>query len=180
MEYVDVLDEKGNKTGEKKLRSEVHRDGDWHESAHVWIINSRRELLIQKRSPNKDSHPNEWDISSAGHIPAGCSIIDSAARELEEELGIKLQEKDFEYLFTVKSQKALNEGTFINNEFHNVYFVEFDLDIDKFRIQKEELSEIKWIDFKELEKIINSGDKNFVSHPEEYEKLFAVLRKKYD
>lgn len=180
MEHLDVLDEKGNKTGEKKLRSEVHRDGDWHESAHVWIINSRRELLIQKRSPNKDSHPNEWDISSAGHIPAGCSIIDSTTRELEEELGIKLQEKGFEYLFTVKSQKALNEGTFINNEFHNVYLVEFDLDIDKFRIQKEELSEIKWIDFKELEKIINSGDKNFVSHPEEYEKLFAVLRKKYD
>ncbi len=180
MEYFDVLDEKGDKTGEKKLRSEVHRDGDWHESTHVWIINSSRELLIQKRSLNKDSYPGIWDISSAGHVPAGCNIIASAVKEAEEELGIELQEKDFECLFTIKNQGVLNKGAFINNEFHNVYLVKFDSGIDKFRIQKEELSEIKWINFKELEKIINSGDKNFVSHPEEYKKLFAVLHKRYD
>lgn len=28
-EYFDVLDENGNLNGIKKLRSEVHRDGDW-------------------------------------------------------------------------------------------------------------------------------------------------------
>ena len=55
MEYFDVLDENGNKTGKLKLRNEVHRDGDWHRGVHVWIINSFGELLLQRRSPNKEN-----------------------------------------------------------------------------------------------------------------------------
>lgn len=34
-EYFDVLDENGNLTGRKKLRSEVHRDGDWHKATRL-------------------------------------------------------------------------------------------------------------------------------------------------
>lgn len=45
MEYFEVLDEKGNKIGKVKLRSEVHRDGDWHKAVDVWIFNSKSELL---------------------------------------------------------------------------------------------------------------------------------------
>ena len=48
MEYLDILDENGNLTGEKKLRTEVHRDGDWHKAVHVWILNSKNQLLLQK------------------------------------------------------------------------------------------------------------------------------------
>ena len=47
------------------------------------------ELLLQKRSHDKDSFPDCYDISSAGHVPAGSSVLDSAIRELSEELGIK-------------------------------------------------------------------------------------------
>ncbi|MEE8131583.1 MAG: NUDIX domain-containing protein [Candidatus Paceibacterota bacterium] len=180
MEYFDIVDENGNPTGQTKPRQEVHRDGDWHKAAHVWIINSQNQLLIQKRSSNKDSHPNMWDISSAGHILAGDALITTAIKEAKEELGIDLQEKDFEYLFTLRSQKVLNEGAFINNELDDVYLVKLDLDISKLNIQKEELSEVKFTHFAELEKIINSDDKNFVSHPEEYKKLFSELHKRYD
>lgn len=30
MEYFDLLDENGSKTGKIKLREWVHKDGDWH------------------------------------------------------------------------------------------------------------------------------------------------------
>ncbi len=30
MEYLDILDENGNKTGQKKSRKEVHSKGYWH------------------------------------------------------------------------------------------------------------------------------------------------------
>ena len=68
MEYFDVLDENGNKTGETKLRSEVHRDGDWHRTVHIWVFNRQGEVLLQRRCATKDSYPNMLDISCAGHL----------------------------------------------------------------------------------------------------------------
>ncbi len=136
--------------------------------------------MIQKRSPTKDSHPNQWDISSAGHISSGENSITSAAREVEEELGVKFNPEDFEYLFSLIQRAILNNGTFINNEFNDVYLLKTDLDLAKVKLQKEEVSEIKFIPFAELEKIINSGDENFVPHPQEYKKLFEELHRRYN
>lgn len=47
MEFLDILDKNGNKTGEKKERKEVHSKGYWHKGVHIWIINSNKELLVQ-------------------------------------------------------------------------------------------------------------------------------------
>ena len=88
-EYIDVVDEKNNPTGKVKEKQQAHEDGNFHRTAHVWIINSKNELLLQKRSASKKTHPNYWDISGAGHIRAGESVIDGAIRELKEELGHK-------------------------------------------------------------------------------------------
>jgi isopentenyldiphosphate isomerase len=65
MEYLDIYDSEGKSLGIKVTKKEAHEKGLWHRAAHVWIINSRKELLIQKRSPVVDNHPNEWDISVA-------------------------------------------------------------------------------------------------------------------
>lgn len=178
MEYLDVLDEKGNPTGKKKLRTEIHRDGDWHRAAHVWIVNSKEELLIQKRSSRTDTSPNLWDISSAGHIPAGVHAIDSAMREIQEELGLSLSAKNFESLGRVTQEKR--ESTYWNREFDDVYLITHDLDLAILRLQEEEVTAVRWIPFRELEKLINAGDKNFVPHDNEYKKLFNILHKRYD
>lgn len=74
MEYLDILDEKGNKTGEVKPRQEVHSKGYWHKGVHIWIINSKKELLVQRRSANKDVYPNKLYISVAGHVEC-CSVL---------------------------------------------------------------------------------------------------------
>ena len=61
------------------FRGDVHRDGDYHRAVHVWIFaESTRELLLQRRASCKDSWPDLWDISSAGHISAGDSSLTSA------------------------------------------------------------------------------------------------------
>ena len=46
MEYVDVLDSSGRPIGKMKPKSEVHRDGDWHGAAHLWILNREGQILI--------------------------------------------------------------------------------------------------------------------------------------
>ena len=85
MERFDVCDDAGLPTGETVSREEAHRLGIRHRTAHVWIVRRRGgsvQVLLQRRSLNKDSFPGQWDTSSAGHIPAGDEPLESALREL--------------------------------------------------------------------------------------------------
>ena len=53
LEFFDILDEKGNKTGRIKERSLVHEDGDIHGTVHIWIRRKTEkgyDLLLQKRN----------------------------------------------------------------------------------------------------------------------------------
>lgn len=50
MEFFDVIDEQGNKTGEIIERNEAHEKGVCHRVIQVWVINSKNELLIQKKN----------------------------------------------------------------------------------------------------------------------------------
>ena len=92
MELFDVVDGQGRPTGATVSREQAHREGVRHRTAHVWILrkkDGKTQILLQKRSENKDSHPGCYDISSAGHIPAGQEFVPSALRELKEELGVE-------------------------------------------------------------------------------------------
>lgn len=48
MEYIDIVDENNNPTGKVKEKQQAHEDGNFHRTAHVWIINDKNELLLQK------------------------------------------------------------------------------------------------------------------------------------
>ena len=74
MELLDVVDENGIPTGETVERSIAHAKGIRHRTSHVWLLRRRSEgveVLLQKRSDNKDSFPGCYDTSSAGHIRRG-------------------------------------------------------------------------------------------------------------
>ena len=93
VEWLDIVYEEGNPTGQVIDRRLAHAQGIRHRTAHVWLLRynkqtNRPEILLQLRSRTKDSFPGCYDISSAGHIPAGVDYIPSALRELREELGL--------------------------------------------------------------------------------------------
>jgi isopentenyldiphosphate isomerase len=89
-ERFDIYTPDGTPIGIKD-RVDVHRDGDWHRSVHIWIVRpSERAVLIQKRSEDKDTWPGYWDASVGGHLSAGESYED-AYREVEEELGVPVE-----------------------------------------------------------------------------------------
>ena len=82
-EILDIVDEEGIPTGEVVDRNIAHSLGILHRTAHVWLLREKDDniqVLLQKRSQNKDSFPDCFDISSAGHIPAGVDYISSALR----------------------------------------------------------------------------------------------------
>jgi 16S rRNA (adenine1518-N6/adenine1519-N6)-dimethyltransferase len=69
-------------------RATIHRDNLLHRAVHIFLVNHRGELLLQKRSHRKDRFPRRWDSSAAGHVDANESYRDCAARELMEETGV--------------------------------------------------------------------------------------------
>lgn len=176
MEYFDLYDKNGKQLNQTKLRSEVHRDGDWHASVDIWILNSRGELLLQKRSKQKESFPNLWEVSCSGHISSGEDSKTSALREIQEELGLEFTERELKLLFKVKDSCVTNKGTFINNEHKDVYLVKKDLELRDFKLDPLEVSEVKFIKIEELKQRIEAHDKTFVPHEEEYKKLFEYLK----
>ncbi len=86
-ERFDVVDENDVVIGQAS-RHEVHRDRLRHRAVHILVFHPRGDLFLQKRSRFKDAHPGQWDTSAAGHLNAGQGYDETAARELEEELGV--------------------------------------------------------------------------------------------
>ncbi|KAK8838583.1 hypothetical protein M9Y10_033215 [Tritrichomonas musculus] len=179
MEYFDILDENGEKTGRTKLRSEVHRDGDWHKAVHIWILNDKGDVLLQRRCPTKDSHPNCLDISCAGHLSAGDDSITAAVRELKEELGIDASPSDLKFIKTIKRSSKYTE-TFINNEFNDMYILRTKKTIDDMTFQKEEISEIMYVSYKKFKEMIKNRQPDLLMYDEEFEILFNLFDKEYD
>ena len=173
MENFDILNEDGEPLGIVKSRDETHRKGLWHKTVHIWILNSKDELLIQKRASSKESHPDLWDISCAGHIEAGTTPEEAAQRECREELGIDVDAGDFTCIFTVRQQYRLNKNTFLDNEFCNVFLLRKDLLLAALKLHDKEVAAVKWIHWRALEKRCSSRD--FVEHPDEYRELFKLL-----
>ena len=180
MEYFDVINENGSPTGKTKLRKDVHRDGDWHRAIDIWILNSKNELLLQKRSLQKESYPGLWEVSCSGHISAGEESRLSALRELEEELGIKIDPEDLQFIFEVKESHITNNGTFINNEIKDVYLVQKDFDLNTLNLQTEEVSAVRWVNYQDLKQDLQNSPQIYVQHEAEYARLFEYLDQHFD
>lgn len=86
MEYFELLNMDGTPAGKVKERNQVHKDGDLHGGSHIWVIRKTDmgiEILLQKRSKDKDSFPGCFDISSAGHVAKGEDFLSTAVREIK-------------------------------------------------------------------------------------------------
>ena len=163
IELIDVLTPDGRQTGTRKAKNEVHRDGDWHRAAHIWIISPDGLILLQRRSPRKENNPNLWDVSAAGHLSAGESAVDAAVRETMEELGLMLRRDELKAVATLRESCVLNNNTYYDNEFHDIFAVvrDVDVDVDALTLDRDEVAEVKWVD--QLR-----PDDSFVPHAEEY------------
>jgi isopentenyldiphosphate isomerase len=173
-ELIDVVDENAMPTGRCETRDVVHRLGLRHRTVHIWLINSKKEVLIQQRAESKENYGGMWDISCAGHISAGETSMQAALKELSEELGVHPEHKP-EYLFSLWSSVTLNGGLYIDNEYHDVYAVIQDIPVDRLVLQKTEVASVQYIHFKDLEDLIRRKDASIVPHGDEYKRVFLQL-----
>lgn len=159
MEYFEILNENGFKTGKIDSRTNVHKLGLHHAAVCILVINESNQILLQKRSSNKDSNPDKWDISCAGHVDLEETFEDAAIRELNEELGIKINKTDLIELSTVHIhyRSIFHQSTFIENEFDKIFVCHVSDNIP-LSLQKDEVQETKWISHDSLKLFLSTND----------------------
>lgn len=176
-ELIDVLNEDGTKLGFSATKEEIYQKGYWYRSVHIWIINDKHELLMQKRNPHKKTFPNLWALSVAGHVLTNETSIESGLRELKEELDLAVLPECLEYLFTIKREQPYKDSTL--KVFDDVYLLPWNVDIEHTKLQVEELTDIKYVYYEYLESMLKSNDPEYVPCAEENIKLFEVLKERF-
>lgn len=133
-EYWDLYDGAGQLTGEKHLRGGELPAGRFHKVVHIWIQNSRGELLMQKRSDTVDNCPGEW-ATTGGSVQAGENPLTTAVRELSEELGINVSAEELQYCLMVRRKNA----------FCYVYLLRKDIPSEALTLQECEVAAAEWM-----------------------------------
>ncbi|WP_405080569.1 NUDIX domain-containing protein [Paenibacillus chitinolyticus] len=152
-EMFDIYDEDANRIGTAS-REEVHTAGYWHQTFHCWLVRpegERRMVLFQLRSSSKDTFPDKFDITAAGHLTAG-ETIQGASRELQEELGLCVPFDRLSLLFTVRTDErgTVRGRTFIDREISHVFGYASDWPLDAYTLQEEEVSGLYEAELHEL------------------------------
>ena len=161
MEMVDKFDNKRrplNKTTERHEKIE----GEYRQSVHTWIQNSKGEFLIQKRTPNKKFFPNMWSQTGGG-VDTGENTFQAAVRECKEELGIDIDTKNMELIMSFKRKF----------DFVDVWLVKQDFDISSLVLQEDEVPDAKWATVDEIRELMKEG--NLAKSIEIYFDMFLEL-----
>ncbi|MBN2041379.1 MAG: NUDIX domain-containing protein [Spirochaetes bacterium] len=144
-EYLEEWDWKtAEPTGKAVSRKKAHKEGIAHEGVHLWVIRTEpeTEVLFQRRAKDKDTFPGCLDITVGGHVPFGVNE-NKIQKEAYEEIGISPADSDltdlgyyryeekiddfdhreFQHVFLLTDNRALNEYNFVDNEVEGIYAV---------------------------------------------------------
>ena len=133
-------------------REKAHKEGLWHASVHVWIIEAKGRLLFQQRADWIHAFPNQWDISAAGHLKVG---EENAFREVSEELGVRPNDGEIVFLGTLLSSQ--DGENFTNRERPRVYLWISSLRLQDFSFPDGEVQALVAIERTEIQKFISGG-----------------------
>jgi isopentenyldiphosphate isomerase len=145
-ELWQLLDEQGRTlAGKGASKQDVLSKGLLHGAAHVWIWRlkgGQREVLVQKRASGKQTWPDRYDVSAAGHISLGEDVLATALREVEEEIGLRLKAADAR-LVGVFRARVPTFTDLIENEFRWVYLIRLGGAFE-FSLKHQEVASLEW------------------------------------
>lgn len=157
-ERIDIVDEAGRPTGEVAWKSEAHRSGLLHRCFHCWVAGRDQAgvpyLLVQRRAAAKDTWPGRLDVTAAGHLGAGEEPLEGGLRELEEELGLRVDPERLLPLGTRRVDLEIPQGR--DREIHDVFLLLDDTPPERLRLQREEVEAVLQIRLEDAE-ILDAG-----------------------
>ncbi|MFH0970076.1 MAG: NUDIX domain-containing protein [Candidatus Diapherotrites archaeon] len=118
LEYVEWLSQKGKTLG-KIPKLFAHEHGLLHSVGHVFVIDVKKNIILQYRSHRKKLHPRKWDTSIGGHVHSNETILHGTKREMKEELGITTP---LHYLGWVDVRDVQKVGKTIYHHAERVHF----------------------------------------------------------
>ncbi|RKE94765.1 NUDIX hydrolase [Ichthyenterobacterium magnum] len=172
-EYIDIVTIDGKPTGKTALKSEAHLNGWYHNTIHLWLYTNETEILLQQRSHKKAIHPLLWDVSVAGHVDAGESFIEAALRETKEEIGLQLNADNLKKIGTFLHETSYSNGKIQDNEFHQVYIAQLNVEISKLQPQEGEVEALKLVSISKFISLLKNSTTNnhFVESNKDYYKF---------
>ena len=146
MEYLDLYDKNKKITGDIIVRTHDKANvpnNKYINIVLVFIKNCEDKFLLQLTSKEKDS----VIATTGGHVKSGQTSIEAILCEIEEELGLKIDDNEVEYVGTYKRKFA----------FVDVYYLNKNVDIIDITLQKEEVESVKWYTVDEINDLIISN-----------------------
>ena len=105
VEIWDLYDAQGEKTGKTMIRGEAIPIGFYHIGVHIWPMNDKGELLIQRRSMGVQWKPGIWAVTG-GSAVSGEEPLTAARRELREELGYAASKVDMLFVSRLRRSNS--------------------------------------------------------------------------
>lgn len=175
-ELFDVYNEDGTPAGYVASRDFVHWKGLWHTTVHIWVVGKDEEgcptLLLQLRSADRRLYPSCWDISSAGHLPAGEDGLTGAVREIGEELGLNVTPEQLEYIGTIVATYDDDEGEGYHDREHcRLYILRMNPDLSSLHLQESEVEDATVMRYDDIIQAMRDGSLHHCLIPEELEYL---------
>ena len=144
---------------------EAHEKGALHRALSVLIVNSKKEILLQRRALGKYHSPGLWTNTCCSHPYPGEDPNRAAKRRLQEEMGMSAE---LEFLFKFLYKCDFENGL-IEHELDHVFVGETD---DTPHLNTDEAMAFKWMSIENLEQ-------DMLSCPENYTFWFKWMIQKY-
>lgn len=147
MEVLDLYNINKEKTGkiiERKEKVSI-KENEYVLAVQCWIINTKKEVLLTQRKLDK-KYGGMWEATS-GLVKSGENSIKGIKRELKEEIGIEIEDKDLKLLKTVIGEKTIRD----------IYIINKDIAIEDIKFNDGEVINAKYVTIKEFEKMIDDG-----------------------
>jgi len=147
MEIWDLYDKNYNLTGESLVRGNPVPEGRYHLVIHFWLINSKGEHLIQKRSELTTGGQGKWALTG-GSALKGENSRQAVIREVGEEIGSFIDDED---------ELIKLSSTHRENFILDIWYLKKDVLLENFEIG-EEVSAVKYASEKEVRRLVETEE----------------------
>lgn len=159
-EEVILVDQNDNPVG-LMPKLEAHQKGVLHRAFSVFIVNQKKELLLQQRAMGKYHSPGLWTNTCCSHQRQGETSLSAGKRRLSEEMGMEVPLKElFTFIYKAPFDNGLTE--------HELDHVLLGFSEDAPNINKEEVEDWKWVS-------IDTLFENIKKQPETYTEWFKII-----